>query len=277
MLAGCSLTGRVRFSRPLLSPGGGVQPVAGDQREQQQEAVRGPLRGLCTSAQPQPDQRGGAGAVPHGGADEHLRLLQPGEQQPPPPLRSARPKATPLTVSPLCRPPPPGDGAPLLLLLSRNQNSCQTGQRDSFTSSPFSLFNITSAHTCPTAGWITFTHRYCLHADQAATNTPVYSQMVLSMSAPAPLTQEQLVLSLNKLRKVDDDDDQRTFFFSFISFLNTEFCKCCLRFSWGAVFIYSFGFFLKLDQPRYYTTLALYLGKRGNENTNRDMNLFLKH
>lgn len=97
-------------------------------REQQQEDVRGPLRGLCPPAQPQPHQRRGAGAVPHRGADERLRLLQPGEQTSawPPPKRSSLPRCL-TTVRLVCR-LPLGDRAPRQRLLSRNQNSCMPGR-----------------------------------------------------------------------------------------------------------------------------------------------------
>lgn len=49
-------------------------------REQQQEDVCGPLWRLRQTADPQPEQRGGAGAVPHRGAHEHIRLLRSGKQ-----------------------------------------------------------------------------------------------------------------------------------------------------------------------------------------------------
>lgn len=89
-------------------------------------------------------------------------------------------------------PPPPGDRAPFLRLLSHNQNSCKPGQKTQFhfgfqlTLSLFKIiFATTTANTCRTASWIrlliitVYKKKY-----QAANNIPVYSQMVLSTRNP---------------------------------------------------------------------------------------------
>lgn len=59
--------------------GGGVWPAICEHWKWQSEDVCGALWGLCTATQPKPLQCSSAGAIPHGGAHEHVRLFQPGE------------------------------------------------------------------------------------------------------------------------------------------------------------------------------------------------------
>lgn len=59
--------------------GGGVQSAVCDQREQQQEELRGTLWGLCPCQEPDTGRGGGAGAVSDRGPDEDLRQLHTGQ------------------------------------------------------------------------------------------------------------------------------------------------------------------------------------------------------
>lgn len=141
-------------------------------------------------------------------------------------------------------PPPPGDRAPLLRLLSHNQNSCKPGQKTQFhfgfqlNLSLFKIIFATTANTCRTASWIRlliitvykrntkppikyqFTLRWCFQPDTLAT---------LKLR-----TRGQLVLPLNKLRRVVDG-----FNGVFLSVPErTCFCCCCLEY-WNLYMLFA--------------------------------------
>lgn len=153
------------------------------------------------------------------------------------------------------RPPLPGDSAPLLHLLSHNQNSCQPGKKTQFHFG-FQLahllfkiiFATTTANTCRTASWIRLLIITVYKKKYQAANKKKY-QFTLrwcfqteTLATAMLTTRGQLVLPLNKLWRVVDGFNgvflsvpERTFSV-IVVVLNTEICTSCLQFLWSAVF-----------------------------------------
>lgn len=253
---------------------GGVRFVVCDKWDQQQENVRGSLWGLRTSAQPQPEQRGGSGTVPHRGAHEHIRLLQHGEQT----LTSFTPQAFVhsfisnlkqkylsvklflsyintfilcLLFLPGCRRLLPVTELPSCISSAITKTpASQDKTQFHFGFQPnHPLFKIifTTASTCRTASWIRLLIITVYKKKNQSANKSKY-QFTLRWCFETEIlatlklrTRGQLVLPLKKLWRVVDFNGvflsvpQQTLSVVVVV-LNTEICTSRLQFLWGAVF-----------------------------------------